>query len=152
MVVGVTNKRAVMPDSDFTGLPTWVLTRAALRSHQILVDHLGRRAASGYQFRVLSVLRSGPITQADIGRRARLDRRDVAVTVGELAKTRLVSRKRSPHDARVQLVSITDQGRERLAELDQAMDDVQEATFGALSPPERRQLLDLLQRIADPDS
>jgi DNA-binding MarR family transcriptional regulator len=75
----------------------------------------------------------------------------VAVTVTELAKTHLVSRERSAHDARVQLVSITDRGRERLAELDEAMDDVQEAIFGALSPRERRQLLDLLQRIAGPD-
>jgi MarR family transcriptional regulator, lower aerobic nicotinate degradation pathway regulator len=135
---------------DFRDLPTWLLARAALRSHRILRDHLAAHGVTGYQFRVLSVLRSCSASQAQVGRRAHLDRRDVTVTVRELAEAGLVRRNRSADDARAQLVSITDNGLQRLAELDLAATRVQDDTFAALSPHQRSQLLDLLQRIADP--
>ncbi len=138
-----------MPHDDFRDLPTWLLTQAARRAHRILSDTFVERGASGYQFRVLSVVRSGSATQADVGRRAHLDRRDVTVTVRGLVQAGLVRRDASDHDARVQLVTLTGKGRRRLAELDRAAARVQDDVFAALSPRERSQLVDLLQRIAD---
>ena len=139
-----------MPHDDFRDLPTWLLTQAARRAHRILSDTLAQRGATGYQFRVLSVLRSRSATQADVGRRAHLDRRDVTVTVRDLLQAGLVRRDGSEDDARVQLVTLTAEGLRRLAELDRAAARVQDDTFAALSPRERSQLVDLLQRIADP--
>ena len=137
-------------NQEFRDLPSWMLARAALRSHRIVAEHLRRQATTGYQFRVLSTLRHEPATQADIGRHAQLDRRDVAVTVGELAGNHLVLRGHSSTDARVRVVSITDLGQERLARLDTVIQGAQEEIFGVLKPPERRQLLDVLHRIAEP--
>lgn len=138
------------PD-DFRRLPTWGLARAAARSHRVLSGALAGLGATGYQFRVLSVLRRAPATQAEIGRNAHLDPRDVTVTVAHLVGAGLVARDRSEEDARALVVTVTDAGLEWLRHLDRAAEAAQDEVFGTLSAEERTVLLGLLGRIADPD-
>ncbi len=130
-------------------LATWQLSRASARSHKVLHDRLAEADASGYDYRVLAVLGDlGPVSQAELGRAAMLDRRDVTHTVRALQARRLVARQPDPRDARRMLVALTTAGRAMLARLDLVIDGVQREVFGALTADERRTLLALLQRLS----
>ncbi|MFK4728199.1 MarR family transcriptional regulator [Agromyces mediolanus] len=135
--------------TDFTSLPTWVLSSAASRAHQVLHASLGRAGVTGYEFRCLSALASTErLSQTELGEAAALDPRDVTHTVRALESRGLVSRVKDPGHGRRQLVSLTAEGRvegERAAE---AITEAQEAAFGGLTGEERTALLALLDRVA----
>ena len=66
--------------------PTWLLGRAYARSRTLLNEGFGQEGLSGYHFRVLAALdEHGSLSQADLGRHAKLDRSDVVATVKVLA-------------------------------------------------------------------
>lgn len=139
-----------MPDPSFRELPTWLLSQAARRSHRVLHDRLGQAGASAYEYRLLSALHTvGEATQAELGRLTMLDRRDVAVTVRGLIASGAVTRRGSPDDARVQIVALTRRGRRRYQELEELMQDVQDAVFGSLTSHDRERLTDYLARLSD---
>jgi MarR family transcriptional regulator, lower aerobic nicotinate degradation pathway regulator len=138
-----------MPQPTFRELPTWLLSQAAVRSHRILHARLAGVGASGYEYRVLSALdAASTATQAELGRLTGLDRRDVAVTVQALEKAALLTRSRSPDDARVLVVKPTSAGRRRSRELDRVAHDVQEEVFGPLTASDRRQLVRSLAQLS----
>jgi MarR family transcriptional regulator, lower aerobic nicotinate degradation pathway regulator len=135
-------------DPGFCQLPTWLLAQAAQRSHRVLHERLAAAGGTAYEYRILSVLDAvGPSTQADLGRLALLDRRDIAVTVRALVDDGIVSRQRSRDDARLQIVSLTTAGIRRHARLDRVMHEIQDEVFGPLSPRAREQLVDQLTRL-----
>lgn len=129
-------------------LPSWLLSQAAARSHQLLTDQLAAVGASGYEYRVLAALGGGPASQAEVGRAAALDRRDVTHTVRALESAGLLSRADDPDDARRLVVDLTSAGIERLAELDQVLADVQNDLLAPLTPAQRTQLLRLLALLS----
>lgn len=130
-------------------LPSWLLSQAAARSHQLLTDQLAAVGASGYEYRVLAALGDGGrASQAEVGRAAALDRRDVTHTVRALESAGLLSRADDPDDARRLVVDLTSAGIERLAELDQVLADVQNDLLAPLTPAQRTQLLRLLALLS----
>jgi DNA-binding MarR family transcriptional regulator len=130
-------------------LPTWLLSEANARSHRVLQEHLARVDMSGYEYRVLATLGDlGQISQADLGRSAGLDRRDITHTVRRLETRRLIGRNPDPRDSRRILVELTNSGRLTLEQLDTVIRDVQREVFKPLIPAERRALLDLLRRLS----
>jgi MarR family transcriptional regulator, lower aerobic nicotinate degradation pathway regulator len=138
-----------MSDPDFRGLPTWLLSQAAQQSHRVLHQRLAEAGATGYEYRLLSSLDAcGACTQAELGRLAMLDRRDVAVTVGSLVKAGSLGRRSDPADARIRVVSLTAAGRTRHKELAQLLEGVQREVFGALAADERERLVEYLKRLA----
>jgi MarR family transcriptional regulator, lower aerobic nicotinate degradation pathway regulator len=129
-------------------LPTWLLSRASLRAHQLLTERLEREGMRGYHYRVLAVLaESGPISQADLGARARLDPSDVVAAVSVLAGEGFLVRTADPADRRRQVVSLTEAGRARLVELDRAVAAVQEAVLAPLTVRERQVFVALLMKL-----
>jgi DNA-binding MarR family transcriptional regulator len=137
------------PIQSFDELPTWLLSRAAARSHRILHAELAQLGASGYDFRVLSVLATtGACSQRALGDAAALDRRDISLTVRGLEAAALLSRRPDPQDARRTMVAITLLGQHRLAELSLALERVQRAVFSPLSAAETDTLSMLLARLA----
>jgi DNA-binding MarR family transcriptional regulator len=113
-----------------------------------MYDRLAEVGASGYEYRVLSTLQAvGETTQAELGRIALLDRRDVTVTVRALIESGAIARRRSAHDARAQAVSLTRVGRQRYAQLNRLMQAAQEDVLGPISEPSRGRLLDDLARL-----
>ncbi len=132
-----------------TSLPTWILSSAVTRSHQILRHHLESAGVDGYEYRCLSALaHTNELSQAELGNAAVLDPRDVTHTVRRLEIRGLVSRKKDPNHGRKVLVSLTDAGVATTGQLDRVMADVQDEVFGRLSQDERNALLGLLERVA----
>jgi len=130
-------------------LATWQLSQASARSHRVLHEHLAEEAASGYDYRVLAALGDlGPASQADLGRAAVLDRRDVTHTVRDLHARELVTRRADPSDGRQMLVELTAAGISMLRRLDLVLDEVQDEVLATLTLTQRRTLLDLLQRLS----
>lgn len=130
-------------------LTTWQLSQAAARSHKVLHDRLARAGASGYDYRVLAALGDlGPLSQADLGRAAVLDRRDVTHTVRDLHARKLVTRRPDPSDGRQTLVELTAAGSSTLERLDLVLDEVQADVFAALTVDQRATLVDLLQVLS----
>jgi len=129
-------------------LPTWLLSQAAARSHRVLHEHMVRAGATGYDYRVLAALGdAGPVSQADLGRSAALDRRDVTHTVRKLEARHLVMRQPDPSDARQTLVELTSAGKLMLERLDVVIHDVQKEVCRPLTAAQRGALLDLLRRL-----
>jgi DNA-binding MarR family transcriptional regulator len=138
-----------MPDYRLDSLPTWLLSRSSGRAHRLLGDAFAAAGARGYHYRALAALEDlGPASQADLGRRADLDRSDVVATVEELEGAGLVTRSPDRDDGRRKIVSITAPGRRRLAKLDDLVADVQEELLAPLSATERAELVRLLGRVA----
>lgn len=131
-----------------TSLPTWILSSAATRSHQVLHRHLAGVGVDGYQYRCLAALaEGGHLSQAELGKATVLDPRDVTHTVRALEERGLVLRTSDPNHGRRILVSLTEAGRDTAGRLGEVMSTVQDDIFGSLNPKERATLLSLLDRI-----
>lgn len=129
-------------------LPTWILSSAATRSHQILHHRLALAGVDGYEYRCLMALAgAGSLSQATLGMAAALDPRDVTHTVRALEGRGLVSRQRDPGHGRRVLVSLTAAGVQMADDLVHVMSEIQDAVFGSLSPEERTTLLTLIERV-----
>ncbi len=119
-----------------------------MRAHRILRRSLGEIGASGYDYRVLSALADlGELTHAQIGSATSLDRRDVSDAVRSLESDGLLIRGPHPSDARMTLVTISDEGAGRLADLDRTLGEIQAEVLGPLTGPERRELARLLGKL-----
>ncbi|MGH8995525.1 MAG: MarR family winged helix-turn-helix transcriptional regulator [Acidimicrobiales bacterium] len=130
-------------------LPTWQISQASARSHKVLHQRLAEAGSSGYEYRILAVLGDlGLASQADLGRAAALDRRDISHTVRGLEARKLVSRSADPSDARQTLVELTGVGNSLLQLLDRVVDEVQDEVFAPLAATQRRTLLHLLRRLS----
>ena len=102
----------------------------------------------GHQIRVLAALDEfGPISQADLGRTAELDKGDVARAVDDLELARLVRRQADPADSRRKLVSITQRGRRRRGDVEHALAVVQREVLAPLASDEQETLIRLLGRL-----
>lgn len=126
-----------------------MLSQVSARAHRILVDRLGEVGARGYEFRILDALArsSTPLSQIAVGSLARLDRRDVAVTIAELEAQRLVERQPDPQDARRNLVWITPKGRDRFTQLEQIMSEVQAAVLAPLDAASQATFVEALRSL-----
>lgn len=130
-------------------LPTWILSSAAMRSHQALHQRLAQAGVDGYEYRcLLALARDGQLSQTAIGNAAALDPRDVTVTVRALENRGLVSRESDPSHGRRVLVSLTASGSGTADKLSRVMAGIQDEVFGRLTNEEQSTLLGLLERVA----
>lgn len=128
--------------------PTWLLSRANARAQAILWEAFAAAGVRGYHFRLLAALdQHGPSSQADLGRATGIDRSDVVAALDDLTEWKLARRDPDPADRRRNIVSITADGQERLAELDGVVTEVQDAVLEPLSDRERTTLLRLLRKL-----
>ena len=101
------------------------------------------------QYNALRILRGAhpePLTCGDVGRRMITLEPDVTRLLDRLESAGLVERSRSSHDRRVVESRITDQGIERLAQLDAPVVDRVQALLGHLSVEDVSALTSLLER------
>lgn len=132
-------------------LPTWILSSAATRTHQILQAGLGRAGYAGYEYRCLAALAEGEgLSQAQLGQLAALDPRDVTHTLRALEDRALVSRAKDPDHGRRMRVSLTPAGKRAVKRLGAVMTEIQDDAFGSLTKEELATLLRLLPRIGSP--
>nr|WP_246345629.1 MarR family transcriptional regulator [Conexibacter arvalis] len=129
-------------------LPSWQLNRAAQAAHELTADAFARAGARRHHYSVLLALReSGPASQAALGRRLGIDRKDMAAVVAALEGDGSVARRRDAGDRRRNVVTITADGERTLAQLDDGIAAAQEELLSPLTATERKELTRLLERV-----
>lgn len=137
--------------SALNDLPTWLLSQASHRAHGILSERLAEAGARGYEYRILEALSEGaPLSQVAIGSAARLDRRDVTVTLTALVEQGAVDRQPDPADARRNVVQITETGHARFASLAAIVAAAQTEVLAPLDQELQNSLLQAL-RLLQPE-
>ncbi|UPK75003.1 MarR family winged helix-turn-helix transcriptional regulator [Nocardioidaceae bacterium SCSIO 66511] len=132
------------------GLPTWLLSRANARSQTILGDAFAEAGVRGYHYRLLAALAQyGALSQAELGRRTGIDRKDVAIAVAELDSDQLIARTPDPDDARRKVVSLTAAGSRCLRKLDGVLGRVQSDVLSPLTVGEQTTLTRLLTKLVN---
>ncbi|MCM4078989.1 MarR family winged helix-turn-helix transcriptional regulator [Paractinoplanes hotanensis] len=143
-----------MPETDDTPQPparlralaSWQANKVSTLGARLFARRMKLSARA--DFAVLAALEEcGPMSQADIGRRLGLDRNDVNGILNRLEEGRRVGREPDPADRRRNVVTLTDDGRLYLDELQKHTDVVQDELLTALSAAERRQLEALLAKL-----
>jgi DNA-binding MarR family transcriptional regulator len=132
-----------------------------MRHTGFLISRMGMVAQKQFQERLetlglttrmwgaLNVLdHEGPISQQALGSSIGMDPSSMVATIDELEAKGLVERRRHPSDRRAHALHITDQGRETLARGRMLAKRAQEDLLAPLNPAERKQLHELLLRIA----
>ena len=128
--------------------PTWLLTQVAAdagrRSREVF-ESLG---AGRYHYAILCAVEEfGPCSQAEIGQRLHMDRKDVAQRVLELEEQQCVRRRPDPEDPRRKLVRITARGRVWLDQIQIQMTAAQNELVSSLTPQELANLITALQKL-----
>jgi|SRR3954452_11508888 MarR family transcriptional regulator, temperature-dependent positive regulator of motility len=107
--------------------------------------------ALGMKYRAyagLTLLRDGAQTQKDMCVAMHLDPNNCVLLLNDMEAAGHVRRVRDPEDRRRHIVELTPAGKKALAHAERAMEGLEEEVLGALSPGERAQLRDLLDRAA----
>ncbi|MFG3268783.1 MULTISPECIES: MarR family winged helix-turn-helix transcriptional regulator [Streptomyces] len=92
----------------------------------------------------------GPCSQRVLSDELRIDRTVMVGICDGLEQAGHVRRERDPADRRAYAVTITDSGRQLLAQAEDAVPEFLDGTFQALSPTERRQLSSILGKLLQP--
>ncbi|MFI6207053.1 MarR family winged helix-turn-helix transcriptional regulator [Streptomyces sp. NPDC051041] len=128
--------------------PSWLITQLAVHVRRLVSDGFTAADARGYHYRILAALREfGPASQAELGRRCRIDRSDVVAAVGELVERGFVDRAPDPGHGRRNRVTLTAGGTRQLRRMDRVLDQVQDDLLEPLSAEERETLTRLLGRV-----
>ncbi|MFJ6670107.1 MarR family winged helix-turn-helix transcriptional regulator [Actinosynnema sp. NPDC091369] len=128
--------------------PSWLITQLAVHARRLVSDGFTASGARGYHYRILAALHEfGPASQAQLGRRCRVDRSDVVAAVNGLVELGHVERGPDPDHGRRNRVTITASGLDQLRRMDGVLDQVQDDLLGPLSADDRRTLTRLLGTV-----
>ncbi|HWS33655.1 MAG TPA: MarR family transcriptional regulator [Actinoplanes sp.] len=131
-------------------LPSRLLNQVSAHAQRLIADGFAVSGARGYHFRLLdSLVSDGPASQASLGRRTGIHLSDLVGALNELESAGFVRRAPDPADKRRNVVTVTEPGRERAAELGERAAAIQEELLAPLSAGEREQLTGLLRRLLD---
>jgi DNA-binding MarR family transcriptional regulator len=134
------------PPARLRALLSWQVNKANTVGTRLTATRMPLNARS--DFAVLAALEEyGTVSQADLGRQLGLDRNNVNSIVTRLEGARRVARATDPADRRRNTVSLTDDGRGYLAELQAATDAVQRELAEGLSDSEVDHLRTLLTKL-----
>ncbi|WP_370939918.1 MarR family winged helix-turn-helix transcriptional regulator [Amycolatopsis sp. cg13] len=131
-----------------TEKPSWLLTQLTVHARRLVSQGFAEAGARGYHYRILAALDEfGPASQADLGRRCRVDRSDVVAAVNQLTELGYAERTPDPDHGRRNIVHLTKAGGRQLRRMDKVLDGVQDELLAALSAEERATLAGLLGRV-----
>ena len=144
-VSGVPTEPTEPPDR-LRQLVSWQASKVSTVGSRLTARRMPLGARGDYA--VLAALeQGGELSQAELGRRLGLDRNDVNAVLNRLQARGAVRRETDPADRRRNLVTVTDDGRRQLQQLQQHADAVQDELLEALDHDERRQLQRLLDKV-----
>lgn len=129
---------------------SWLLSRAHLRAHGVLQEAFAAAGSRPYHYRILAVLEEfGPLSQAELGRRAGIDPSDVTTSLDALGSLGFAAREADPLDRRRKRIRLTDAGRDELLRLDAVLGAVQKRFLAPLNSAEQAEFLRLIARLSD---
>jgi DNA-binding MarR family transcriptional regulator len=142
-------------------IPTDCLPAELVKSTGFLLGRLGmtlktemmeafeQAGFSAYQYAVLALLDEGArTTQAAIAKTLQYDPSQLVAYLDTLEDHGLIERRRDPNDRRRQMVTLTAAGKRQLAAFRKLVQRVEDEFLEPLDENERRELHDLLLRVA----
>ena len=133
-----------------TGRVGQLLFVAQQAAQALAIERLEPLGLSPREWGLLSTLaESGPLTQIELATTMAIDRTAMVYLLDDLEQRALVERVRSPQDRRAFLIHLTPDGRDVQRRAAAALDGAADTLLTPLSAAERRDLVDLLARIAD---
>lgn len=119
-------------------------------NHRTLAGYLLEECGihAGQEWVLQALQESSPRTNAELAAWSGCEPPTVTNTVAKLQAAGLLTRTRRATDARVVDVSLTELGRERVGQVDQAWIALAEDTAGDLSEDEVAELTEVLERLA----
>ncbi|WP_454199041.1 MarR family winged helix-turn-helix transcriptional regulator [Nocardia sp. Marseille-Q1738] len=134
-------------------LPTRLVNQVALVANRATERALETTGSRRYHYALLATLEEfGAASQAELGRRTRIDRSDVVAAVNDLAGRGLVQRSPDPADRRRNIITLTTAGARHLDDLDERLAGAQDELLAGFSAADRRTLITLLTRILETHS
>ncbi|MEV5573309.1 MarR family transcriptional regulator [Spirillospora sp. NPDC052269] len=131
-----------------TERPDIAMCRAAAYLARAGEAHATRQGLGVGQHLVLKMLDAvGPCSQQVLAEELRIDRSVMVNVCDDLEKSGFVHRRRNPDDRRSYAVTITGEGRERLAGAETAVPSFLDETFAPLTADERAQLTALVSKL-----
>lgn len=120
------------------------------RAHRGLAAHLLRDAGLyvGQELMLMQLWEKDEQSQQSLGFTMRLDHSTVAKSVRRMENAGLVTRSRSPKDARVMLVKLTEVGRNLVAKSIDVWTEMEEIASTGLTEQEKELLISLSQKIS----
>ena len=129
--------------------PYRLSTLAEEVSHALSAIYRDRFDLTRPEWRVLAILaRDDALTMAEIGRRATLDKLELARAVRLLERKRDLTRKISPLDKRTRLLCLTEQGRRLYTRIAPLALQREGELFSVLSPGEREAMFGMIDRVS----
>lgn len=136
-----------IPSERLWRLPSWLLNMVSARANRLVGERFGRPGRRLRHAVLAGIEEFGPISQAALGRRLGVDRSDMVAVLNELEGEGLARRAPDDHDRRRNAIRATPAGTAALCELDDLVSDAQVELLDPLSPRERAQFVELLQRL-----
>lgn len=93
------------------------------------------------------VYRSGPVTQADLGRRLALDKSWVSRAVEALVQEGFLMKESTPEDRRTVVISLSRAGKRRAEELDESLNAQAEQIIGRVPQKQRPGIYESLRLL-----
>ena len=129
-------------------LPSWLLGQAARRGDLLVTEGFAEEGLRKPHFTVLVALSElGPSSQAELGRRLWIDRKNMVAVINDLEAAALVERTPDEQDRRRNAVRLTPSGVDALSRMNARADAAQDALLAALTEAERRELERLLAKL-----
>jgi DNA-binding MarR family transcriptional regulator len=138
------------PPRELVKSPSFLLKRLGFAIKERTVEAFEEQGANPYQHGILcSLAESRAETQAQIADALGYDRSWLVGLLDELEEEGLIERKPDPADRRRNVVTLKPEGEVRLLEFREITKRVEDEFLEPLSKDERRQLHELLQKVAE---
>ena len=144
---GETAPRAAQGGNCLMGNLGWMLDQANHALGSEVASALAPLDLGQRGFCVLSAAMDAELTQTELAGMAGLDKTTMVVTVDDLERKGLAERVPSPTDRRARVIKVTDAGREKVAEGQQIIVNVQDGVLEALPRSERETFVGALMKL-----
>ncbi|USG61722.1 MarR family transcriptional regulator [Sneathiella marina] len=122
------------------------MRKAILKALSRVSKVAGRNLATG-QYSVMAIIDENPgRTQSAIAEAAGLDRSSLVPILNQFEKNGFITRVPATNDKRAYSVSLTDDGRQELKDLDVMIREIEMNVIRGLGEKDHQQLIDLLKR------
>lgn len=128
--------------------PSRLLSLAAGQAQRQVGERLATLGSRKWHYATLAALEEfGPDSQSGLSDRTGIYRSDLVATINDLTARGLVVRTPDPADRRRNAITLTDDGRRHLKQLDELLAEAETEFLGALSEADRAELIRILTLI-----